>query len=254
MRNENERDIHLNYKINKLRTHFQNLVIDAKYGVKPRSIDDIQLFLTAALSSYNSPNSNLDKYIEDIKKQESIHDLIEILLRNNFCGYLNYQILADLITTFGNQKCKESLKKYEEEYVEFAKEFKIAELVKKLDTFSIIGFPTIMFEVGGSWMTRAFYTFQQAISSTFSSTWRFVLSMIGKGSVVITYSIFPEDFPTVMRDWKVNEEFLRSLGIRVLVDSAGMDIEMQVYMLYDYVYIFINIMYYIIETQSARCN
>ena len=149
-----------------------------------------------------------------------------------------------------------TLKKYEEEYLEFVKEFKIAELVEKLDTFNIIGFPTITFKVEDSWMTRTFYTFQQAISSTFSSTWRFVLFMIGKGSAVITYSIFPEDFPTVMRDWKASEEFLKSLGIHISVDNAGlgMDIEMQVYMLYNYMSIFfINIMYYIIGSQSARC-
>lgn len=215
--------------IKNLRTHFDSFLLGVKHELQDVNIDDIKLILTSALSNFSLLfRGQLDEYIRDINQQESLHTLLQYLISKNFCGFLNYELLANIVNALGNKKSKHLLHTYMEYYETFAKQVKLRELIQpyleknQLVQANIIGLPTITFEVDGSWLNRTLYTFKSAIASAFVSAWRMIYADADPGSIIITYIVLPEDLSYVIRDLTSNGEFLSKLGIKALLrDGSG---------------------------------
>ena len=157
-----------------------------------------------------------------------MHTLLQYLISKNFCGFLNYELLANIVNVLGNEKSKYLLQTYMEYYEKFAKQVKLRELIQpyleknQLVQANIIGLPTIRFEVDGFWLNRTLYTFRSAIERAFASAWRMFYADVDPGSIVITYTVLPEDLPYIIRDMTSNGEFLSKLGIKALLrDGSG---------------------------------
>uniref|UniRef100_A0A1X7T6I2 Uncharacterized protein n=1 Tax=Amphimedon queenslandica TaxID=400682 RepID=A0A1X7T6I2_AMPQE len=214
--------------IKNLRTNFDSFLLGVKHELHDVEIDDIKLILTSALSNFSLLfDGKLDEYVSDINQQESLHTLLQYLISKNFCGFLNYELLANIVNALGNEKSKHLLHTYVECYKTFAKQVKLRELIQpyleknQLVQANIIGLPTITFEVDGSWLNRTLYTFRCAIASAFVSAWRMIYANADPGSIIITYTVLPEDLSYIIRDLTSNGEFLSKLGIKALLRNGS---------------------------------
>ena len=196
------RRIELVSKIGVLEYLFQRLLLSATCGIDSY-VERVVLVLVQAISRHNE-NTLLSDYVGEIERLKNVSEIIQYLVKNHFCGCLNYILLANLIEAFGNEECKKTLSEYIEEYNKFAKDVKLAELIQpyltdaEISKGCLIGLPEIVLTVEnpGSWMQRAYSTFSSVWNSLVSPV-RYFLKSVGAGSLEITYAIFPEDFPTV---------------------------------------------------------
>ena len=217
------RRVELVSKIGVLEYLFQQLLLSAACGIDNSYVERIVLVLVQAISRHNE-NTHLSDYVEELEGIKNVSEIIQYLVKNHFCGCLNYILLANLIEAFGNEECKETLSEYIEEYNKFAKDVKLAELIQpyltdaEISKGCLIGLPEIVLTVEnpGSWMQRAYSTFSSVWNSLVSPV-RYFLKSVGAGSLEITHAIFPEDFPTVKENLEKNRSFLEKLGIKARI-------------------------------------
>lgn len=234
MVHELDRRLELATQVKKLRNQFYDLIVQVKRELSDADIDEIKMILTSALSNYTLEfNGQLQEYLDGINQQNTVQDLIQYLMTKSFCGFLNYELLACVVDTLGNENSKAVLQVYKKHYEEFAKQVKLRELIRpylnkhNLDETNIVGLPIIRFEVGDSWLHRSLFTFKCAISKVFTSAWRLVYANTDPGSIRMTFTILPEDLHNVIRDFKQNSEFLSSLGIKASIEDGIGEIMVQ---------------------------
>ena len=216
VRNQVESDDELAPRIAELNREFRILLGRARSGLDSERIDDIKLIITAAFNNSSRRDSRA-KCMEDLKKVETINDIIHFLLTENICDYFNFALLAEFIKNYGDVVSKRELKAYEQKFHEFAKTAKLLQLIKLYKNFNphqVIGFPVeIVYTMNTEcWGGNTWNTFLE-ITNHYLPSVRGIMCGIIEKSIVITYSVFPEDVDNVKRDLEQNKTFLQDLGI-----------------------------------------
>ena len=217
VKNQVETDDELAPYIAELKSDFKILLGRAKGGIGNDRIDEIKLIITTAFSD-SSRRDSTAKCIEDLEKMKKIDDILNFLLINNVCNYFNFGLLADLIEIYGDVFSKQTLEEYKQKFHKFAKTAKLLQLINSYENFNphqVLGFPVkVVFTMNTEcWGSNTLNTFLEIASHHLPSADRGIMSGIIDKSIVITYSVFPEDVDNVKRDLEQNKSFLQDLGI-----------------------------------------
>ena len=201
-----------------LRDKFKQLVDMTCTGLQDGCVGELKCFVKCSLISDYS-NEKIREYITELDQLNKIEDIILFLVSHKFCGYLNYQLLAQIIKKYGPDEIIKEMKEYEESYEAFAKQISLNSLLtlylkeNGLGLGDVVGFPQIAFTVSKD---VSLYTFESVMEHKFSSKrWPYILSKSEESSIKMIYSIFPEDVEVTLTLVKQNRKFFQEIGIEI---------------------------------------
>jgi ankyrin repeat protein len=192
--------------IRKLRKDFRFLLMSTRKVLRNYEPNEIKLFINSFLQDGSNHFESVQCHIKTLKELNSVDDMLNFLVEHHFIGYLNYNLLKELIEFYRNDELNFKLINYERDYIKLMNISTFKCLLRIFDEDSelcpsvAVGLPEIMFEVREPWINRDVGTWQDYMREKFSWFNSLMMEEVSVRCIAIKYVVYPRDYRNVIRD------------------------------------------------------
>ena len=205
-------------KAERLQEEFEDLLAKVALSLNDRGVDVVNL--RVRLNWFVNLRDKNPVIIDDhLQKLESIttpEGILNYLIRHDFIGYLNYELLKVFQKVIGSQSLDDEMEKYEALYIRFLETnfTDLMEYFKNSPPKYPLGLPKLKVHLGSEWNGRSMYNLREAFDERVNWASNLVIVKITRKCILLTFTVLPVFLEAVERD-------LRNLQL------TGVCVEMQ---------------------------
>ena len=190
---------------NHLQDQFEELLVAINTSTRHTDIDNLRIRIYTFFKSEDSSLLTNDSYLTELKKCQSIEDLLLFLMKANLIGYLNYKLIRVFVKAAGNDEAVKSFfDDYKKEFVKFL-QCDLPSIVKVFRNIRVtplppIGLPDFTLRIGTKWEHSSLYSFKEVFERRFSWAQDLLILDVTQNCIIIKYAVLPFFVSAVVED------------------------------------------------------
>ena len=198
-----------------LKNEFKKLLKVAYHVVSAADVGLFTLCVNWFFNSERQTTPQIQQHLTELDKMPTSLGILNYLVRNNFIGYLNYNLLKEfkgLVTE--STDWSQNIDLYERKHDEFIHSVSFNTLIEVFQQYpnlapvSHIGLPEFEIHLQEPWNNKRVYQWTEFFEMYSNWSPCLLVTSVSKKCFVITYAVFPIFVSSVVRDL-TNPEVLR---------------------------------------------
>ena len=192
-------------KVECLQEMFEDIIVSTTKAIEDVDVKNLRARISWFLNCKKESELATEDYLIKLESIANPEGVLNFLVRNEFIGWLNYELIKVFQKVAKNEKLNNDINQYERRHIDFLQvKFKdIVQLFRRRPDLAPkfpVGLPKLQIWLDKPWENKSMYEWKEFLQKRFNWPPDLMIKTISKNCIILTYAVLPFFVPSVVRD------------------------------------------------------
>ena len=205
-----------------LQEMFDDIIVSTTKAIEHVDVKNLRARISCFFNRKKESELATEDYLIKLESVGNPEGVLNFLVRNEFIGWLNYELIKVFQRVAKNEKLNDDINQYEQRYIHFLQvKFKdVIQLFRRRPDLAPkfpVGLPKLQIYLDKPWEDKSMYEWKEFLQKRFNWPPDLMIKTISKNCIILTYAVLPFFISSVVRDLSDPHVLteLESEGVRV---------------------------------------